>query len=114
MKGVIAILAAALFLSGCGPDIWDKPDATQADFNQDQGACQMYAMSMPQATSQQLPPTYTAQTTYTGYGAYTTVQAQPNPGQGLADLGTALGNAARQKQAMRSCMMAKGYTLEKK
>jgi len=74
----------------------------------------MYAMGMPQQAAPQLAPVYTAQTTYAGNTAYTTVQQQQNPGQGFADLGAALGNAARQQQTMRACMMSKGYMLQKK
>lgn len=126
MKRTIAALAGTLLLAGCAQDIWDKPGGSQAEFNQDQGGCQMFAMGVPQQRAAQLPPTYTATTNYNGtytgtpnYGtvngnAYTTVQAQPNPGQGFADLGAALGNIARQQQAMRSCMMSKGYTLRQK
>jgi hypothetical protein len=127
VKRIITLLIGTIFLAGCAQDIWDKPGGSQAEFNQDSGSCQMFALSMPQQRAQQLPPVYQANTTYNGtytpmgagYGqvngtANTTYQAQPNPGQGFADLGAALGNAARQQQAMRACMTAHGYTLRQK
>lgn len=120
-KGASGLLAA-LILTGCAPDIYDKLGGSPEQFNVDNAQCQMFAMSQPQYQAQQLPPTYTATTTYNGtygYGmasgnAYTTVQAQQNPGQGFADLGAALGNVARQQQAMHVCMASRGYTLRKK
>lgn len=121
---LLCVAASALLLAGCADDVWDPPPgASQADFNRATGSCQMYAMSMPQQRAAQLPPVYTAQTTYSGTvmpvgnmamvngTANTTYQAQPNPGQGFADLGAALGNIIQQKQAMRSCMESNGFTL---
>lgn len=73
----------------------------------------MFAMGVPMERAEQMPLSYTANTTYIGNGAYTTIQPQQNPGQGMADLGAAIGNIARKQQAMRVCMMSKGYTLHR-
>lgn len=119
----IALWSAAIaFLAGCAPDIYDKAGGSQQEFSVDNAQCQMFAMGQPQIRAAQLPPTYTATTSYNGtYGngmasgnAYTTVQAQQNPGQGFADLGAAIGNIAQQQQAMRVCMASRGYTLRAK
>jgi hypothetical protein len=123
--GRLAAIAAALALGGCAQYIWVKPGATQADFNVDSGQCQMYAMSVPQIQAPYVPPTYTSTTTgsatYTGMANYgyvngsATTVATPNyTGQAMANLGAAIGNAARHDQAIRACMMSKGYTLEEK
>ena len=108
----------------------DKPNATQADFNQDNAACQLVAMNAPQQQTPQQPlynggslTTYNATTngnyygnTYTGntYGmAVTTPTQNPYAGlaNGIAALGDAMANRARQQQALRLCMQARGYTL---
>lgn len=109
-------LFSAFLVAGCaGPDIWDKPGGSQAQFNVDQARCAMYAQGIPQQQAQQLPPSYTTTTTYVGgpYGgsALSTTQAQPNVAQGFANLATALGNAANEQAAMRNCMVANGYIL---
>lgn len=116
-KGIAAALMG-LLVSGCAPDIWDRPGATQADFNVDQANCQMFAMGMPQIQPAYVPPTYTANTSYTGTysngmanGMATTTVQENNSGQAMANLGAAIGNAIRTKQAMRTCMTARGYTL---
>jgi len=115
MRKVVYFSTLALVLCGCEtPDIWLKSGLTQQGFNVDYANCQMYAMSVPQMPAQQLAPVYTAQTTYAGNSSYTTIQQQQNPGQGFADLGAALTNMARQKQAERLCMVSKGYTLQQK
>ncbi len=119
------LVLATLALAGCAshPDIYDKPGGTQAQFNQDSAYCKLVAMSMPQQQAAQLPPNYTATTSYNGtymgtnnFGtangmAQTNIQAQPNPGQAFANLAAAIGNIARQRAALRYCMASKGYTL---
>ena len=121
MKRYLVLVIFAL--AGCAPDIYDNPGATEGQFTQDTGYCKLAALNVPQAQARQLPPNYTATTTYEGtyrgnsnYGtlngtSYTDVQAQPNAGQGLADLGTAIGNVGRQRAAFRACMESRGYTL---
>jgi hypothetical protein len=118
-----AVAAMAGLLSACAKDVWDKPGGTQTQFNVDDAQCQMFAMGVPQVQPAYVPPTYTSTTTATGTymggpgygtvnGTATTTTTPDNTGQTFANLGAALGNAARQKQAMRACMMSKGYTLE--
>jgi len=118
---IVAIGFAAAVLAGCAPDIYDKPGATQAEFNVDNGQCQMFAMGVPQAQAPYVPPTYNSYTNYNGtygygmaQGTATTTTYADNSGQAMADLGTALGNAARQRNAMRACMAAHGYILRQK
>lgn len=40
MKRILVVAVGVLCLSGCGPTIWDKPGATQADFNKDSYECE--------------------------------------------------------------------------
>ncbi len=35
-----AILAVGMVMAGCAPMMWDRPGATQADFNRDSYACE--------------------------------------------------------------------------
>lgn len=108
----------ALFLAGCAEDTFYKPDGNGANYYRDLAACRMYAESGAR-TPPQLAPVYTATTNYNGtynptFGtvngtATTNVQAQPNPNQGYADLGNAIGNAIRGKRMLRNCMEANGY-----
>jgi hypothetical protein len=62
---VLAILSF-LTLAACAPDIYDKAGGTQGEFNVDSANCQMFATGQPQMQAAQLPPTYTATTTYNG------------------------------------------------
>jgi hypothetical protein len=39
-RAIVSAAAALLALAGCGPMIWDKPDAMQADYNRDSYACE--------------------------------------------------------------------------
>lgn len=112
---------AAVVLAGCAPDIYDKAGGTQAEFNIDNGQCQMFAMGVPQAQAPYVPPTYNSYTNYSGTYGYGMAQGQATTttyadttGQSMANLGTAIGNAARQQNAMRACMAAHGYTLRQK
>ena len=56
------------------------------------------------------PQTYSGHTTVYGNTANTTVYANPNPAQGLADLGAALANVAAREQYMDACMTSQGWT----
>ncbi len=121
------LIGATLAMSGCTSHqiYFDKPGGTQAQFQRDMGDCKMAGLYAPQEQAPQLPPNYVANTTYnntyTGsYGmvnqngtATTTVQAQPNPYQGLVNLSTAIGNKVRQQRTVEYCMQAKGYTMRK-
>ena len=40
MKRVIVLALVSFGLSGCAQTIWDKPGATQADFNRDSYECE--------------------------------------------------------------------------
>ena len=41
-----AVMLSCLVLGACAPTIWDKPGATQADFNQDGARCRLLARGM--------------------------------------------------------------------
>ena len=40
------LVVASVALGACAPTIWDKPGASQADFNRDSYACQRDAISL--------------------------------------------------------------------
>jgi hypothetical protein len=84
-----AVMLSCLVLGACAPTIWDKPGATQADFNQDGARCRLLARGMN-------PGDFYA-------------QGSPSFVAGAA-LGNALGTAANQVATYRDCMMALGYT----
>jgi hypothetical protein len=90
MHKIILAVAASLppLLGACAPTIWDKPDATQADFNQDSARCRLLARGMNPG------------------GFYAQGSAQFVAG---AALGNTLGTAANQRATYRDCMMATGY-----
>jgi|SRR5271155_88784 len=84
------VLVSGFFiLAACAPTIWDKPGATQADFNQDSARCRLLARGMN-------PGDFYAQ------GSASFVAG--------AALGNAVGTAANQAATYRDCMMAVGYT----
>lgn len=114
----LLILGLLWPLSACAPDIYDKFDGTPEQFAVDQGGCQMFALGMPQQQAPYIAPSYTANTNYSGTYGYGTVNGvstttvQPdNTGQAMANLGAAIGNAVQQRNAMRACMAAHGYTI---
>jgi hypothetical protein len=90
MHKIILAVAASLppLLGACAPTIWDKPDATQADFNQDSARCRLLVRGMNPG------------------GFYAQGSAQFVAG---AALGNTLGTAANQRATYRDCMMATGY-----
>lgn len=118
MRKILIAGAFGTFLGGCAQDIYDRPGATPEQFSIDQGSCQMFVMGVPQVQPDYVPPSYTANTNYSGtYGmgmvngtSSTTIQPD-NTGQGMANLGAAIGTIIRKKQAMRACMAAHGYSL---
>lgn len=87
MKPTVAILAIAALLVGCGPDIYQKTATSQDQFDRDQASCQKYATEQPPAevTEESVPPAPVT-----------------------------LANTAKVQADIRSCMVAKGYTLEPK
>ena len=87
---IIAIMIGVPpILGACAPTIWDKPEATQADFNQDSARCRLLARGMNPG------------------GFYAQGSAEFVAG---AALGNAIGTAANQGATYRDCMMATGYT----
>ena len=84
-----AVVLGSLILGACAPTIWDKPGATQADFNQDSARCRLLARGMN-------PGDFYAQ------GSTSFVAG--------AALGNAIGTAANQGATYRDCMLAIGYT----
>ena len=82
-------MLSCLVLGACAPTIWDKPGATQADFNQESAQCRLLARGMNSG------------------GFY--AQGSPSFVAGAA-LNNALGTAANQVATYRDCMMALGYT----
>jgi hypothetical protein len=85
----IAIAAAVLALGACAPIVWDKPGATQAQFNQENAKCRLVARGMNSGD-------FYAE----GKPAFVAGAAIGNA------VGTAIGTAA----TYRDCMMAIGYT----
>jgi hypothetical protein len=84
-----AVMLSCLVLGACTPTIWDKPGATQTDFNQDSARCRLLARGMN-------PGDFYA-------------QGSTNFVAGAA-LGNALGTAVNQGATYHDCMMAVGYT----
>jgi hypothetical protein len=76
-------------VGACAPTIWDKSDATQADFDQDSARCRLLARGMNPG------------------GFYAQGSASFVAG---AALGNAIGTSANQSAIYRDCMMAVGYT----
>jgi hypothetical protein len=76
-------------MPACAPTIWDKPNATQADFDRDSARCRLLARGMN-------PGDFYAQ------GSASFVAG--------AALGNAVGTAPNQAATYRDCMIAVGYT----
>ena len=121
MRKLLILLVSCVSIAGCAPDIYDKPDGTEAEFGRDFGYCRMVALGVPPVQSAYVPPSYSSTTTYSGtygYGmaqgmATTTTQAN-DAGQGMANLGAAIATAGREREMLRSCMASRGYTLRAK
>ncbi|HEV2098976.1 MAG TPA: hypothetical protein VGR45_08620 [Stellaceae bacterium] len=90
-RGTLKIAISGVMISAtvvsCAPMVWDKPGATQAEFNQDSDKCRLVARGMN-------PGDFYAQ------------------GSPTAALGNAIGTAVGQRQTYQDCMMAGGYALE--
>jgi hypothetical protein len=80
------IVAAAALLAGCAaPTHWNKPGATEADFQQAQARCRMHAAGLPREQRPLLPPP-----------------------QGVA-MGDALMEIGRTQHFMADCLTADGW-----
>lgn len=75
-----------LLCSGQARQAWNKPGATEADFQQAQARCRMYAAGLPREQRPLLPP--------------------PN---NFSAMGDALMEIGRSQQFMNDCMTADGW-----
>jgi hypothetical protein len=89
MRGRLVALVACVALFGCAPTIWDKPGATQADFNTDSARCRILARGMNSGD-------------FYAEGSPKFVAA--------ATVGNAIGTALNRQETFHDCMMAVGYT----
>lgn len=116
----------AVLMTGCAQYQWQKPGATQSEFNRDSYDCQMEAArAYPSAiVVQQLTAGYTTPATTNCYGsgsAYgvggtvygnSSTNCTTTPGQVVPpQTYTADANAGNRKQATQACMNARGYEL---
>ena len=85
----VAIIACFAAMTACAPTIWDKPGATQADFNRDSGRCRLLARGMNSGD-------------FYAEGSSKFVAA--------AAVGNAIGTAINQQGTYHDCMMAVGYS----
>jgi hypothetical protein len=85
----IALIGAVLALGACAPITWDKPGATQAQFNQDNAKCRLVARGMNSGDFY--------------------AEGKPAFVAGAA-IGNAIGTAINTAATYRDCMMATGYT----
>jgi hypothetical protein len=76
-------------MPACTPTNWDKPNATQADFNRDSAQCRLLARGMNLGD-------------FYAQGSASFVAG--------AALGNAIGTATNQAATYRDCMLAVGYT----
>jgi hypothetical protein len=83
MKRVITMLIMATALAGCGHDVYQRTNTTQAQYIQDENSCFNYAEKQPPAVV------------------------------GYTDHGYSM-NIEKERNDIRSCMIARGYTLEPK
>lgn len=124
---VAIIIVAAISLSGCAEHyVWSKPGARAGEFDTQLARCKMYAQAnTPMYVPQQLPPNYVANTDYSGtfngtrygntvsgntYGtATTTVEARPNPWNGVSAIVAGIGNHNRTVNNTQLCLQANGW-----
>ena len=119
-------VAVAGLLSGCATYQWEKPGATQADFNRDNYECQTEAARTYPTTVVQVPissgytmPSNTSCTTHgTAYGSGNTVYGNSNtdctttPGQTVAPATVPIDeNANNRSNAFHNCLVARGWSL---
>jgi hypothetical protein len=103
-------MGGVLALAGCagGPDIWDRPHTTRAQFDEDAASCRLSASESPQQRTQ--VNTYAAGSPTFKNTSTIAVGPDPNAQFGGAVRGV---NAPTEdhKQVLRLCMQSKGYTL---
>ena len=102
-------LLAAVAMTGCaGPDVWDRPGTTQAEFQQDAAACRFAAAkNLQQVSNANAAPSQTYRST-----SNVAVGPDPNARFGAA-AGALTSNTEDYKQVLRLCMRSKGYTLRR-
>jgi len=88
MKRELLISLVCWILSSCAPTVWDKPGATPAEFNQDDGRCRLLARGMNSGT-------------FYAQGSQQFVMQ--------AAMGNAIGTAVATAGTYRDCMKAAGY-----
>lgn len=118
--------ACVLALQGCAQYQWQKPGATQADFNRDAYQCHAQAAQLYPAVmvSQQLtsgyvaPATTNCSTTATANRAFGTVYGTGNttctttPGAQIQPVVyTTDANSDNRTRAANGCMIARGYQM---
>ena len=106
---VLVALGGVLALAGCagGPDIWDRPHTTRAQFEQDAAGCRLSASQSSRQPTQ--VNTYAATTTTFKNTSTIAVGPDPNAQFGAAVRGVNA-NTEDYKQVLRLCMQSKGYT----
>lgn len=122
----LAALFGCVLVTGCAQYQWQKPGATQAEFNQDTYQCQMQAASafpavivQQQLTSgYQTPSTTNCFSTGSAYGSYGNVYGNSNttctttPGQVVQPITLPSdANSGNRAQAIKTCLYARGYQL---
>jgi hypothetical protein len=83
MRHPAAILIMAIPLAGCGHDVYQRADTSQAQYIQDENDC------------------------------FASAEQQPPAAKGYVQGGYSL-NVEKKRNEIRSCMEARGYTLEPK
>jgi hypothetical protein len=89
MYNRLAALLVCLAACACTPTVWDKPGATQDQFNQDSARCRLLARGMNSGD-------------FYAQGSSGFVEG--------AVIGNAIGTAINQAATFHDCMMATGYT----
>lgn len=102
----IFILAASV--GGCAT-YYDKPGATQADFERDAAHCRLVAAGVSPQRTPSPPPTYTATTQAYGNTYVTRVAPNQDAGAPLRQAGDSLATAAAKRSAERDCMLSLGW-----
>ncbi|MGZ5922845.1 MAG: hypothetical protein ACXWLT_13860 [Rhizomicrobium sp.] len=85
MKRIMTALVAVIALAGCGHDVYQRANTTDTQYIQDENACFNYAEEQPLAA--------------VGGSAHDQAYSM---------------NIEKERKDIRSCMVARGYTLEPK
>jgi hypothetical protein len=88
-SNIVGLVVSIVCMAGCAPTIWDKPGATQADYNRDSARCRILARGMNSGD-------------FYAEGSPKFVAA--------ATVGNAIGTAINRQETFHDCMMAVGYT----